>query len=98
MSANGIKLERGLSPEHNRYRLLLEITDLVARTDSLSKAFKELAPPVLDLTGGELLNLSLYDARRDCMLNRYWKKDQESGEFEAGPADKVSAPRRLTGF
>lgn len=90
MSANGIKLERGLSPEHNRYRLLLEITDLVARTDSLSKAFQELAPPVLDLTGGELLNLSLYDARRDCMLNRYWKKDQESGEFEAGPADKVA--------
>jgi formate hydrogenlyase transcriptional activator len=90
MSSNGVKFEPGPSPEHNRYRLLLEITDLVARARSLPDAFQQLAPPVLDLTGGELLNLSLYDPRRDCMLNHYWKKNQESGEFEAGPVDQAA--------
>jgi len=38
------------SPDRQRYRLLLEITDLVARAKSLPDAFKELAPPVLALT------------------------------------------------
>jgi len=85
-----MKLEPDSWLEHNRYRLLLEITDTVARASSLPDAFRELAQPVLALTGGELLNLSLYDARRDCMLNRYWKKNQESGEFEDSPVDKVA--------
>jgi formate hydrogenlyase transcriptional activator len=70
--------------------LLLEITDMVARASSVPDAFKELAPPVLDLTGGELLSLSLHDPRRDCMLNRYWKKNQESGEFEVFPVDQAA--------
>ncbi len=78
------------SPENNRYRLLLEVTDRVARTQSLPDALKELAPPVLALTGGELLNLSLHDPRRDCMLTQYWKKNQESGEFEALPVDEAA--------
>jgi len=85
MSESRIALEGDASPEHSRYRALLEITDLVARARSLSDAFKELAPPVLDLTGGELLNLALHDPHRGCMLNQYWKKNQESGEFEASP-------------
>jgi GAF domain-containing protein len=46
---------------------------------------------VLELTGGELLNLSLHDPSRNCMLNRYWKKDQESGEFVASPADEAAS-------
>jgi formate hydrogenlyase transcriptional activator len=90
MPANGLSLERDSWPEHNRYRLLLEVTDVVACANSLPDAFHEIAAPVLALTGGELLNLSLYDARRDCMLNHFWKKNQESGEFEAGPVDKVA--------
>ncbi len=77
------------SPEYSRYRLLLEITDVVARANSLPEAFKELAPPVLDLTGGEFLNLALHDACRDSMLNQYWTKDRESGEFEASPIDEA---------
>jgi hypothetical protein len=79
MSGNRLALDEYFSPEHNRYRLLLEITDVVAQSRSLSDAFKELAPAVLALTGGELLNLSLYDPRRDCILTQYWKKNQESG-------------------
>jgi len=78
------------SPDRQRYRLLLEITDLVARAKSLPDAFKELAPPVLALTGGELLNLSLYDPRRDCMQTHYWKKNRESGEFAAAPVDEAA--------
>ncbi len=89
MSAGKFGLGGDPSSEHSRYRLLLEITDMVARASSVPDAFKELAPPVLDLTGGELLSLSLHDARRDCMLNRYWKKNQESGEFEVFPVDKA---------
>ena len=42
---------------------------------------------MLDLTGGELLNLSLHDPYRDCMLTQYWKRN-ESGEFEAFPVDE----------
>ena len=90
MSGNRIGLEGDASPERARYRLLLEITDTVARAKSLPDAFKELAPPVLDLTGGELLNLALYDPRRNCMLNQYWKKNQESGEFDSSPVDEAA--------
>jgi formate hydrogenlyase transcriptional activator len=78
------------SLEHERYQLLLEITEVVARAQSLPDAFEELAPPVLALTGGELLNLALHDPRRDCMVNHYWKKNQESGEFEAAPVDEAA--------
>jgi formate hydrogenlyase transcriptional activator len=91
MSGNRLALDEYFSPEHNRYRLLLEITDVVAQSRSLSDAFKELAPAVLALTGGELLNLSLYDPRRDCILTQYWKKNQESGKFGALPVDDAAS-------
>ena len=91
MSANRIPLEGYDSPERNRYRLLLEITDVVARAENLPAAFKQLAPPVLALTGGELLNLSLYDPRRDCMQTHYWKKNQESGEFAESPVEEAAS-------
>ncbi len=90
MSESGDAPQRDASPERDRYRLLLEITDLVARAKSLPDAFKELARPVLALTGGELLNLSLYDPRRDCMVTHYWKKNEESGEFGALPVDEAA--------
>jgi formate hydrogenlyase transcriptional activator len=91
MAENTFEFERASSPERSRYRLLLEITDLVARAKSLPDAFRELAPPVLALTGAELLNLSLHDPHRDCMLTHYWKKNQESGEFEAFPVDEAAS-------
>jgi len=78
VSESGVARAGDPSPEHDRYRLLLEITDVIARAQSVHEAFKELASPVLDLTGGELLSFSLHDARRDCMVNHYWKKNQES--------------------
>ena len=90
MPETSVGLEGTASPESDRYRLLLEVTDRVARTQSLPEALRELAPPVLALTGGELLNLSLYDPRRDCMLTQYWKKNRESGEFDALPVDEVA--------
>jgi len=90
MSEDRVGLEGDASPERTRYRLLLEITDMVARAKSLPDAFKELAPPVLDLTDGELLNLALYDPRRNCMLNQYWKKNLESGEFAASPVEEAA--------
>jgi formate hydrogenlyase transcriptional activator len=91
MSESGVALERDPSSERDRYRLLLEITDLVARAKNLPDAFKELARPVLALTGAELLNLSLYDPRRDCMRTHYWKKNEESGEFDALPVDEAAS-------
>ncbi|MGD0792902.1 MAG: sigma 54-interacting transcriptional regulator [Terriglobales bacterium] len=90
MSETRVAPEGDPSPERQRYRLLLEITDLVARAKSLPDAFKELAPPVLALTGAELLNLSLHDPHRDCMLTHYWKKNEESGEFDAFPVDEAA--------
>jgi len=45
MSENRVAVEGDTSPECSRYRLLLEITDLVARAQSRPDAFKELAPP-----------------------------------------------------
>src|SRR5450755_3614210 len=87
LSEYGAGLKSDSSPERDRYRLLLEITDLVARAQSLPEAFKEFAPPVLALTGGELLNLSLYDQRRGLMLTQYWKKNNESGVFDPLPVD-----------
>jgi hypothetical protein len=39
MSANRVPLEGYDSPERNRYRLLLEITDVVARAENLPAAF-----------------------------------------------------------
>src|SRR5208337_2476602 len=91
MSVSGAALEKNPSLESSRYRLLLEVTDRVPLTQSLPDAFKELAPPVLALTGGELLNLSLYDPRRECMQTLYWKKNQESGEFTVSPVDEAAS-------
>jgi len=55
MSSNAFKVATDSWPEHNRYRLLLEITDLVARANNLPDAFQQLAPPVLALTGGGIV-------------------------------------------
>src|ERR1035441_7777625 len=90
MAESGGAPGKDASPERNRYRGLLEITDLVVRAKSLPDAFKELAPPVLALTAGELLNVSLHDPRRDCMLTHYWKRNQESGEFDVLPVDDAA--------
>src|SRR5208282_4543777 len=90
MSEGGIAFDKDASPERNRYRGLLEITDLVVRAKSLPDAFKDSAPPVLALTGGELLNYSSHDPRRDCMLTHYWKRNQESGEFDPFPVDDAA--------
>ncbi|HYU45348.1 MAG TPA: sigma 54-interacting transcriptional regulator [Terriglobales bacterium] len=91
MPENRVELEAGPSPERSRYRVLLEITDQIARAPSLPDAFREFALPVLDLTAGELLNLSLHDPSRDCMLNRYWKRNRESGEFAAAPVEEAAS-------
>jgi formate hydrogenlyase transcriptional activator len=91
MSVNRVACEEDASREHSRYRLLLEITELVAHAQSLPEAFRELATPVLALTGGELLNLSLHDPRRDCMVTHYWKRNQESGDFGAFPVDDAAS-------
>jgi formate hydrogenlyase transcriptional activator len=88
MPESGAASKEGGSAAAQRYRLLLEITDLVARAGNLPEAFKEFAPPVLALTGGELLNLSLHDARRDCMQTHYWKENKESGEFDPFPIEE----------
>lgn len=74
------------APEYSRYRVLLEAADLMTQAKTLPDALRELAPPVLALTGGELLSLSLQDERRDRMLHLYWKINHESGEFETFPA------------
>ncbi len=81
MSANRVAREGDDSSDRSRYRLLLEITETVARAQSLPDAFQELATSVLALTGGELLNLSLYEPRQNCMRTRFWNKKQESAEF-----------------
>ena len=91
MSQNGAEFHGSISPERSRYRLLLEATDRLAVAKSLPEAFKELAPPVLDLTGGDLLNLSLHDPHRNLMLTQYWKKNQESGLFSAIPVDEAAS-------
>ena len=90
MSENRFAYEGSPSPEQNRYRLLMEITSTVASAKSLADAFEKLAPPVLALTEGELLNLSLHDSSRDRMLNQYWKRNLESGEFSASPDEAAT--------
>jgi formate hydrogenlyase transcriptional activator len=91
MPESGAAFEGNASAETKRYRLLLEITELVARAQNLPDAFKEFALPVLALTGGELLNLSLHDPRRDCMQTHYWKENKESGEFDPFPVDESAS-------
>ncbi len=92
-SSGGSSNRGGGSPsatgESGRYRLLLEVTDRLARTRSLPEALKDLASPMLALTGGDLLSLSLHDPRRHQMRTRYWKKDSDSGELDPLPVDEA---------
>ncbi len=88
MPESGAAFEGDASAEIKKYRLLLKITELVVRAQNLPAAFHEFAPPVLALTGGELLNLSLHDQRRDCMQTLYCKKNKEIGEFAPLPVDE----------
>ena len=70
-----------------RDRLLIEATDLIVRARSLPDLFKELAPRILNLTGCEFLKFSLHDPRQNCMITHYWKRNQESGQFDAFAVD-----------
>jgi formate hydrogenlyase transcriptional activator len=90
MSENKAESDQNLSLERGRYHLLLEITDQLAAAKDLPEVFLEVAPPVLALTGAELLNLSIYDPRRGSMLNYFWKKNRESGHFEAAVDETAS--------
>ena len=90
MSENGFTSDGSPASEQNRYRLLLEITNTVATAKSLADAFAKVAPPVLSLTEGELLNLSLHDSSRHRMMNQYWKRNQESGEFTTSPDEAAT--------
>jgi formate hydrogenlyase transcriptional activator len=91
MSESRAEPKEVATPEYTRYRVLLEVTDQVTRAENLPDALREIATPVLELTGGELLNLCTHDPRRDGMLNQYWKKNQESGEFVSSPVDEAAA-------
>jgi formate hydrogenlyase transcriptional activator len=81
MSARPIVPDEDQPPEKERYRLLLEITEAIARAQPLPELIQAISAPVLALTRGDLLNLSLYDRQRGYMKNRYWKKNEGSGEF-----------------
>lgn len=51
MSENGEALEADPSSEYNRYRVLLEITDMVARAKSLPEAIQRTRLPIAGLDG-----------------------------------------------
>jgi formate hydrogenlyase transcriptional activator len=74
--------------EDCRYRELLGIADLLVGTRSRADLFRNLAPRILELTGCEFLNFSLHDPRQNCMITHYWKRNQESGEFDAFAVDQ----------
>jgi hypothetical protein len=86
--SESVRIGKDVSPDHTRYRVLLEIIDIVSRAPSLPEAFEEFAQPWLDASQGEFLNLSVHDRRRNCMLSQYWKRNQESGELKAFPLDE----------
>jgi formate hydrogenlyase transcriptional activator len=90
MPASRVGSEKSVPQGPDRYRALLDVSDLVASSQNLADAFEQLAPLVLELTGGELLNLSLYDPHQDQMVTRYWKKNEGSGEFESFPVDEAA--------
>jgi len=90
MRANPVESWDDLPSEH-RYRLLLQITDLVDRSKDLSDAFQEFAPPLLNVTESDFLSVSLHDPHRDCMLTNYWKKNRESGEFGDLPVETAAS-------
>ncbi len=79
---------RSDSPRRDRDRLLLETTDLVVRARNLPDLFKELAPRILGLTDCEFLKFCLHDPCQNCMTTRYWKRNQESGQFDAFAMDE----------
>jgi len=89
--SESVRIGEDVLPDRARYRVLLEIIDIVSRAPSLPDAFKEFAKPWLDLSNGEFLNLSLHDKHRNCMLSKYWKRNQESGELKAFPVDEEAS-------
>jgi len=81
----------GPSPDQRRYRVLLELTALVARTRTLNGALQQIAPSLLSLTGGTFLNISLHDPRHDRMDAHYWKANLEDGDLGSFPVDDSAA-------
>ncbi len=79
------------SSDRTRYRLLLEMTDRLSREANLPEVFTDVAPPLLELTGGDLLHLSLRDPRGDYMATQYWKRNNESGVFDSIPVDQATS-------
>jgi formate hydrogenlyase transcriptional activator len=73
---------------HDRYWRLLELCDVVVQARNAPDLFEELAPRILQLTNCEFLNFSLHDPRQNCMLTHYWKRNQQSGEFDVVALDE----------
>jgi GAF domain-containing protein len=61
--------------------ILLEIASLVVQTKTPPELFEGLAPHIQQLTGCDLVNLSLYDSKRNEMVTYFWTKERESGEM-----------------
>jgi formate hydrogenlyase transcriptional activator len=74
--------------ERLRDRLLLATTEVVVQVRNLPDLFKDLASRILNLTGCEFLKFSLHDPRQNCMITHYWKRNQESGQFDAFALDE----------
>ncbi len=55
----------------------------MVRARNLPDLFKELAPCLLSLTACDFLKFSLHDPQQNCMITHYWKRNQESGQFDA---------------
>jgi formate hydrogenlyase transcriptional activator len=95
MGENSPQLEAGIrqpekqyepqsgSRSHVREGLLFKLASLAAWTGSQSDLLKEFAPLILTLTGSHFVKFSLHDAAQNCMVTRYWKANQESGQFDA---------------
>jgi len=102
MTENSARLEGEVRPNEIRYehrsdslpygrqreRLLLEAADVAVRARNLPDLFKELASRILNLTGCEFLKFSQHDPSQNCMITRYWKRNQENGQCDAFAVDE----------
>jgi len=77
VSEESVALDQDASPERTRYRVLLEITDLIAHAKSLPEAFKETGPPGAGSHGMRVVDFTPTTTRAGtCSLcsASYWKK------------------------
>jgi formate hydrogenlyase transcriptional activator len=78
--------------ERSSVEILLAITDLIVTGEALPRLFEELTPLLRQLTRCTLVEFSLCDTSRNCVVTHFWKLETEMRSWDASSSLSDESP------